>query len=50
MKISGYPSGANYAPVIARRPPPAPRDTPEVSGVVSDSGPVERGVFVDVRV
>jgi len=49
MKISGFSSGPNYEPVVPRRPPPAPRDTPLVSSVVSDSGPVERGVFLDVR-
>lgn len=54
MKISGLPVGANYAPVVPRRPPPAPQPSPSIDVVAGaggdgDGGPIERGVFLDVR-
>lgn len=49
MKISGFPSGPNYEPIVPRRPPPAPKPTPAVAAVSSEADPIERGVFVDVK-
>lgn len=49
MKISGFPAGPNYEPIVPRRPPPAPKPTPAVAPLDSGDGPVERGVFLDVR-
>ena len=54
MKVSGLPVGANYAPVVPRRPPPAPQPSPSIDAVIGadgdgGGGPIERGVFLDVK-
>ena len=49
MKISGYPSGANYAPLVPRRPPPAPQAAPEVDAIGGDGDHDRLGARIDLR-